>query len=257
MVSTRHHPNDFPPPPTSTTPTTPTTPSPSSNNNNTTTTTKKWVHTPSTAITLWLFFSTPVVLWDASYVLLRPHSMPGHALHSPLWTPYALYGTIDYMYGWPAFNARNGFTAAQTVLNLFECAGYLYYLAVVYTHGTTQTAATGRGGQRNHPGNKGVKWLLTEPKVVAGRTGALALLVAYSASVMTLGKTVLYWLNEVFSGFDNVGHNDFWTLLFYWIIPNGLWIIFPGYNMYILGAEIVAALETAVPRQRVGRPKSS
>ncbi|RAH83507.1 hypothetical protein BO86DRAFT_387766 [Aspergillus japonicus CBS 114.51] len=257
MVSTRHHPDDFPPPP----PTSPSTTSrsPSANGNssssNNTTTTKKWVHTPSTAITLWLVFSVPLVLWDAGYVLLRPHSMPGHRLHSPLWTPYALYGTIDYIYGWPAFNARNGFTAAQTVLNLLESAGYLYYLAVVYRHGTSLTA-TGRGGQPRHP-HKGVGWFLRETKVVAGRTGALALLVAYSASVMTVGKTVLYWLNEVFSGFENIGHNDLWTLVFFWMIPNGLWIVFPSYNIYILGAEIVAALETSVPRQRVGRPKSS
>ncbi|RAK78308.1 uncharacterized protein BO72DRAFT_447357 [Aspergillus fijiensis CBS 313.89] len=251
MVSTRHHPDDFPPPPTSPTPNTNT-----NGNNNNNNTPKKWVHTPSTPITLWLLFSVPLVLWDAGYVLLRPHSMPGHSLHSPLWTPYALYGTIDYIYGWPAFNARNGFTAAQTVLNLFESTGYLYYLAVVYRHGTSLTA-NGRGGQR-HP-HKGVGWFLRETKVVAGRTGALALLVAYSASVMTLGKTILYWLNEVFSGFDNIGHNDFWTLVFFWIIPNcsGLWIVFPSYNIYILGAEVVAALETSVPRQRVGRPKSS
>ncbi|PYH43216.1 uncharacterized protein BP01DRAFT_393567 [Aspergillus saccharolyticus JOP 1030-1] len=245
MVSTRHHPTDFPPPPK--------TPSPSpvhTNNNN-----NKWVHTPSTAITLWLVLSVPLVLWDAAYVLLRPHSMPGHSLHSPLWTPYALYGTIDYIYGWPAFNARNGFTAAQTVLNLVESAGYVYYLAVVYCHGTSLTA-NGRGGGQRRP-RKGVRWFLQETKVVAGRRGAGALLVAYSASVMTVGKTVLYWLNEVFSGFENIGHNDLWTLVFFWIIPNGLWIVFPGYNVYLLGAEIVAALEDSAPRQRGGRSKSS
>jgi hypothetical protein len=39
--------------------------------------------------------------------------MPGGKFHSPIWTPYALYGTVDYMYGWPAWNAGIGFTAAQ------------------------------------------------------------------------------------------------------------------------------------------------
>lgn len=110
--------------------------------------------------------------------------MPGNSLHSPLWTPYALYGTIDYIYGWPAFNARNGFTAAQTVVNLFESAGYCYYLWVVWRYGVSVSAGSGR--------DKGVLSCLTDERVVAGRVGATALLIAYSASVMTLGKTVLY-----------------------------------------------------------------
>lgn len=173
MVSTRQQKRSFPSPPRTRSPS-PRTP----------TTANKFVHTPSTAITLWLIFSIPLVLWDSGYVLLRPHSMPGNSLHSPLWTPYALYGTIDYIYGWPAFNARNGFTAAQTVVNLFESAGYCYYLWVVWRYGVSVSAGSGR--------DKGVLSCLTDERVVAGRVGATALLIAYSASVMTLGKTVLY-----------------------------------------------------------------
>lgn len=164
-------------------------------------------------------------------MLLRPHSMPGGRLHSPIFTPYALYGTIDYIYGWPAFNARNGFTAAQTFMNLVETVGYIYYLWIVYMYGSA--VVSGRG---SHKLKKGLSWLLTGEKVVAGRTGAIALLVAYTASVMTLSKTLLYcqsiclsdpdiWvlinvgLNEFFSGFENIGHNDPFTLILMWIIP--------------------------------------
>lgn len=144
------------------------------------------MHTPSGAVTIWLLVSVPLVAWDAGYVLLRPHSMPGHKLHSPLWTPYALYGTIDYIYGWPAYNARNGFTAAQTMLNVFESIAYVYYLWVVYRHGAPASSGRGRKVQKNF------KWMLTGDKVVPGRVGATALLVVYSASLMTLGKTILY-----------------------------------------------------------------
>ncbi|KAL2001711.1 hypothetical protein VTN02DRAFT_1351 [Thermoascus thermophilus] len=251
MVSTRHHPEEFPAPGTASTPSATaarsrsSSPGPGS---------RKWVHTPSTAMTLWLVVSVPLVLWDAGYVLLRPHSMPGGRLHSPLWTPYALYGTVDYIYGWPAFNARNGFTAAQTVMNLVETAAYLFYLYVVYEHGTSTTPA-GRASQRRGP--KGLMWFLRGEKVVPGRIGALALLVAYSASVMTVSKTLLYWLNEVYSGFENIGHNSLATLVPYWIIPNGLWIIFPGYNIYLLGREILTALENVAPRAGHGRTKST
>ncbi|KAK5716270.1 hypothetical protein LTS12_027777, partial [Elasticomyces elasticus] len=155
--------------------------------------------------------------------------MPGHKLHSPLWTPYALYGTIDYIYGWPAFNARNGFTAAQTVMNLFESGAYVYYLWVVYRYGVSAIPSSARARPAKQH-RKGLVWFLKDEKVVSGRVGASALLIAYTASVMTLGKTIIYLMNEYFSGFENIGHNDLVTLIFLWIIPNGLWIIFPAYN---------------------------
>ncbi|EAW08159.1 uncharacterized protein ACLA_028840 [Aspergillus clavatus NRRL 1] len=245
MVSTRHHPRDFPSPPRARSK------SPGLSVNGTAV--RRWVHTPSTTITLWLLVSVPLVVWDSGYVLLRPHSMPGNKLHSPIWTPYALYGSIDYIYGWPSFDAGNGFTAAQTVLNLVETAAYLYYLFIIYKYGIS-TTPTGRGSQ--HKTHKGFLWMLTGGKVVSGRTGAIALLVAYSASIMTLSKTILYWLNELFSGFANIGHNDALTLITMWIIPNGLWIVFPSYNIYILGQEILAALESAAPLSHI-RTKSA
>ena len=42
---------------------------------------------------------------------------------------------------------------------------------------------------------------------------------AFAASVMTLSKTVLYWLVEYWSGFQNIGHNDAASLFFLWIVP--------------------------------------
>ncbi|KAJ5834910.1 hypothetical protein N7447_000936 [Penicillium robsamsonii] len=244
MVSTRHHPSEFPSPGAgkelSKLP-------PATTNANS----RKWTHTPAAALTIWLVVSVPLVIWDTGYVLLRPHTMPGGSLHSPIWTPYALYGKVDYIYGWPAFNARNGFTAAQTIMNVFETIGYISYLWIVYHYGSTVRRA---GLQKI---SKGFTWFLTGDKVVAGRIGAIALLIAYTASVMTLSKTILYWLNEIFSGFENVGHNKPLTLFLCWILPNGLWLVFPSYNIYILGGEILNSLELATPRHKVGRPKST
>lgn len=192
MVSTRHHPKDFPPPAT---------PSSASANADDTnksvvrssppsgSSSRKAVHTPSVVVLAWLSISVPLVVWDTGYVLLRPHSMPGGKYHSPIWTPYALYGTIDYIYGWPAFNARNGFTAAQGLLNVFETMAYIFYLVVVYFYGTTATTA-GRASTKKV--KKGLLWFLFEEKVVPGRIGSLALLIAYSSSVATFSKTILY-----------------------------------------------------------------
>lgn len=79
-------------------------------------------------------------------------------------------------------------------------------------------------------------------------------------------------MNEAFSGFENIGHNDLFTLVFLWIIPkyvslshftfrqllmmsSGLWIIFPSYNIYVMGSEIAATLENASIKGK--RSKSS
>ncbi|OKL60629.1 hypothetical protein UA08_04164 [Talaromyces atroroseus] len=254
MVSTRHHPKDFP---------APATPSSTANDSSKYVVKspsavsggpRKGVHTPSIIILLWLLISVPLVLWDTGYVLLRPHTMPGGKFHSPIWSPYALYGTIDYVYGWPAFDAKNGFTAAQGLLNLFETAAYIFYLAVIYVCGTT---ATSSGRISTKKVNKGLQWFLFEEKVVPGRIGSFALLVAYAASVATFSKTILYWLNELFSGFANIGHNSLSNLIFLWIIPNGMWIVFPAYMIYVFGGELLYALESSTPRPvKAGRPKN-
>ncbi|KKY28252.1 hypothetical protein UCDDS831_g00435 [Diplodia seriata] len=85
----------------------------------------QWTHTPSRLTLAWLALSLPLVAWDTGYMLLRPHSMPGGWLHAPLWAPYALYGAVDHVYGFPAWERGDGFGAAQASLNLVETALYL------------------------------------------------------------------------------------------------------------------------------------
>ncbi|TKA71666.1 hypothetical protein B0A55_05288 [Friedmanniomyces simplex] len=201
-----------------------------------------WSHTPSNLTLFWLAISLPLVIWDTGYVLLRPYSMPGGALHSPLWVPYELYGRVDHVYGWKSYDAHNGWTAAQGAFNAVETAAYLWYLYLVYTYGR-QDKRQGRGAPRREK----MGWLegLAQSRTVEGRVATWAVLVGYSTAWLTFSKTVLYWLNEAFSGFDNIGHNDIMSLIFLWIIPNGAWLIFPVYMMYVFGQEILQGLESA------------
>lgn len=118
--------------------------------------------------------------------MLRPYSMPGGSLHWPIWAPYELYGTVDYIYGWKAFNEKNGFTAAQGFLNIVESLMYVYYLYILFAHGR-QSKAQGRGAPKTSKVG-----FLGQQRYVDGRMGALAVLVGYSAAVMTVSKTVLY-----------------------------------------------------------------
>ncbi|KAM3068713.1 hypothetical protein ACMFMG_010890 [Clarireedia jacksonii] len=233
MVSTRGHPQEFPEPnltPTHATSTTPT-------RNASARTGGKWAHTPSNLTLIWLAVSLPLVIWDAGYCMLRPLSMPGGSLHWPLWVPYELYGRVDYIYGWKAFNEHNGFTNAQTFLNIVETAMYGYYLYILYTYGKP-SRAQGRGAPKN-------AGFLGEQRYIDGSKGARALLVGYSAAVMTVSKTLLYWLNEYYSGYENIGHNSIGDLIFLWIIPNGLWLVVPSYIVYVTGSEIIQGLAVA------------
>ncbi|KAJ3414635.1 hypothetical protein HDV05_006276 [Chytridiales sp. JEL 0842] len=66
-----------------------------------------------TLVTTWLTLTTPIVLWDAGFVLNRPHS-----LNTSFWEPYKLYVTIDKAYG----DAEYAFVEAQAYLNLLEVA---------------------------------------------------------------------------------------------------------------------------------------
>ncbi|KAI1655052.1 hypothetical protein F4813DRAFT_187750 [Daldinia decipiens] len=202
--------------------TTPTTPTTSSSSG---APPKLWAHAPSQITLFWLALSLPLVIWDSGYVLLRPLTMEGGPLHWPLYTPYKLYGEVDHVYGWKAFHARNGFTSAQGALNVVETALYLVY---VYIYLGSGAAVAGRA-----------------TRVLSGRPAALAIVLAFSAAVMTLSKTALYWLQEYFSGFDNVGHNSMPDLVLMWIIPNGLWLIFPSYIIYVMGGEIIDGLTAA------------
>ncbi|KAI0542195.1 hypothetical protein GGR58DRAFT_300218 [Xylaria digitata] len=176
-----------------------------------------YAHAPSSFTLFWLAVSLPLVIWDCGYVLMRPRTMEGGDLHWPIWAPYKLYGEIDHVYGWKAFNAGSGFTSAQGFLNVLETVMYIYY-AAVYFQNAVPVAGT---------------------KAVVGRKAAISVLVAFSAAVMTLSKTLLYWLCEYYSGFDNIGHNSLPDLIFLWIIPNGAWLIGPTVMIHELGNELV------------------
>ena len=59
-------------------------------------------------------------------------------------------------------------------------------------------SASSQAHERQKKAQEGMRWFLLDEKVVTGRIGASALLIAYSASLMTLGKTVLYWWSYPF-----------------------------------------------------------
>lgn len=132
--------------------------------------------------------------------------MAGGALQWPVWKPYEVYASIDYVYGWPAYNAGEGFTNAQAWLNVVETVLYGLYLAIVYDHG--RSAAGGRGLQLG----KGVEGWFAGGRRVEGGVAGRAVVLGFVGAVMTASKTVLYGLNEACGGWKNVKHNE-WVVL--------------------------------------------
>ena len=151
---------------------------PSSKKTTAATTPTTWSHTPTILTLTWMAISLPLVCWDTGYVLGRPHTMKGGAWHLPFYAPYDLYGRIDHVYGWKAFDAKNGFTAAQGALNVVETIMYALYMYLYFSRGKVEQTA-GKGG-------------VAARRRIDGRSGALACLIGFSAAVMTLSKTVLY-----------------------------------------------------------------
>lgn len=163
------------------------------------TTSGQWSHTPSNLTLLWLSISLPLVAWDTGYVVLRPHSMPGGWAHWPLWTPYALYGEIDHVYGFKAFNAHSGWTLAQGSVNVLETLAYVAYLYLVYVYGEHEEGVQGTGAPDRETFVGRLKGL-SESRTVYGQVAGWAVVVAYTTAQITFWKTVLYWLIEWYSG---------------------------------------------------------
>jgi len=63
---------------------------------------------------IWLVVSATIVIWDASYVLLRPHSLKG-GLYEHLYAPYQIYIKYDTLYA----GNDDLFVVIQSWLNIF------------------------------------------------------------------------------------------------------------------------------------------
>jgi len=160
-------------------------------------------------ISLWFLLTVPIIAWDVGYCMMRPRSMKGGDLHW-IWKPYALYQEVDYVYGMPSFLSGDGFTNAQSLLNIIETLTNIVYLYLAHI----------------------AQW-------------PAAPIIGFGAALMTLSKTILYWAQEYYCGFCAVGHNKLWDLVFLWIVPNGLWIVVPTFIVLQLGKDLTESLTFA------------
>ncbi|KAF8912332.1 hypothetical protein CPB85DRAFT_1302495 [Mucidula mucida] len=141
----------------------------------------------------------------------RPRSMVGGDLHWA-WKLYDFYGQIDKVYGVKAFEDGDGFANAAAILNLLENFAAITYLVLLHVC-----------------------------------KSEIAPLFGYTASTVTLAKTILYLTQEYFCGWCAIGHNEFTDVLYYWIGPNIVWCILSSMTMYKLGGDIILSLRRDKP----------
>jgi hypothetical protein len=127
-----------------------------------------------------------------------------------IWAPYAKYTQVDKLYGREGYDAfvagKEGFNVSQSVMNLVEVALQLTFLHLV---------------RKRSPA---------------------AALVGFAVALMTLSKTVLYFMIEAATGHANTRHNSGLDYALAYLLPNSLWILVPSAIVYTLGGAILKKL---------------
>jgi hypothetical protein len=157
-------------------------------------------------LNVWLVVSSLVVLYDASYVLLRPASMVGGHLFR-FFSAYDLYIKYDTLYG----HLTDSFVVIQSWLNLVEVSLIL--------------AAVG---------------LSLSSCPIKKLVSALVIL---TSSAFVFWKTVIYVLYSHDFTTDAVKNLTPDALLVF-VIPSSLWIIFPLLAIFTVIKNVTAYVKT-------------
>ena len=161
----------------------------------------------TTGVYAWLILSSLIVIYDCSYVLLRPASMRGGSLFEHF-SAYETYIKYDTLYG----NMNDRLVVIQAWLTLVEVAVALFGMLL------------------SAFGSKSGKFV-----------GAMLVVII---SGFTFWKTVIYcWYAYGFmtpESFD-FSIDSIYSLYF----PISLWSIFPVYTMWVVPRNILRALEEA------------
>ena len=152
-------------------------------------------------IVAWLLISSLIVIFDASYVLLRPESMRGGSLFQ-YFSPYELYCKFDTLY----CHDSDRFVVIQSWLNLMEITMAFISLAM-YAFGKQSTQLLGS-------------------------------ILAVIVSAFTFWKTVIYiWYADAYLTHD--AHTFTTESIYVFYFPTAFWIVFPLYVLWVVPRRIV------------------
>lgn len=152
----------------------------------------------SKTVKIWIIISAFIVIWDASFVLLKPHTLPGGKLHR-FWQPYDIYTTIDTLYN----DETDRFLKIQSVLNYIEASLSILFFLILLRK--------------------------TDKLQIIGGFGVLIV------SCFTFWKTVLYLsYDEAFVNYNNEPS----VLIFLFLVPNMFWIVMPLFSIISISRRV-------------------
>ncbi|XP_069130303.1 uncharacterized protein [Argopecten irradians] len=169
-------------------------------------------------VLLWFYATAVICTWDASFIVFRPHSLPGGKL-AYIWYLYKYYVTVDQRYP----DLKDDFVFAQSLLNYAEVV--LNIIAIIMHY---------RKSRHTVP-------------------------LAFTVTVMTFWKTVLYFLMYVVSDTYRK-NNTVMEHIFLFVIPNGFWVAVPFFIMIKLWKfilPVVGAASNGVSSTRKRKTKAS
>lgn len=158
----------------------------------------------------WFYATAAICTWDASFIMLRPHTLPGGSLHT-FWKPYSLYIGVDQRY----LDINDPFVFG---ISLFNYAEVVMNIATIILH------------YRN-----------------SHHTIPLAFTVSIMTFWKTL--FYFYAFTYLGGGGPYRVGNTLWTEFFLVVIPNGIWVILPFAVMVALWSRFVPA-QLPVPEDR-------
>ncbi len=122
------------------------------------------------------------------------------------------------LYGPPAYDAGNGFTSAQC------SSDHLYFMDFFYVF-LISTALMNL-----------IETALNISYLYLAHIShwPAASLIGFASAIMTLSKTILYWVQEYYCNYCAVGHNKLQDLLVFWVFPNGYAYVICGLSSDLL-----------------------
>lgn len=155
---------------------------------------------------IWFYATAAICTWDATFIMLRPHTLPGGYISSP-WYVYKYYVTLDQRYN----DTEDAYVFAQSLMNYLEVVINIVTIIMHY------------------------------------RKSHLTIITAFTVSVMTMWKTVLYFLmmsdfctNSVYRQGNNA-----WEEFVLVFIPNFFWIVMPTAVMVAFWKYLTPMVENA------------
>jgi hypothetical protein len=148
---------------------------------------------------VWFSIQLLVLTFDASFVLLRPHTFVDGVLGA-FYPVFQQYAKIDTVYS----DITNPFGWAMSTLVVLENVFLFYSFIIVYL-------------------GSDIKKNIKTTTQFMQKSDYLTL----CGICAQFNKTLFYLITDAYGGFKHISHNTQFDMITMFIIPNGIWVVVP------------------------------